>query len=337
MVLTNRKAFVVLVNRADSSNYLAKWDATIEDASAGKVRISWVKDAGEDTSYLDDLTPGTRYELQLFLGRTDLPPTYLTFTAFYAYFNGQFNYTGSKQEGSPIFKHATEDLYISRSPYDGNGLENEYVWLVTSLRAATWDEVSAQDKETLEPADLATTPVWNYRQILDATDAPNYISRPQLANFETDGTFIITPDAKNVALGQATSSTTGSIPAATYYESGTVDTYWYNTIDGPGTSTAFLIEGAFRWGMYQQDPMVLMYENDTKDPWRVVPTVAWYEDGVTSVGIAPLPTFGPTTTQQFCTLSEIADPDAENRGTQTVLTRIPIAVKEAYRLAPEAT
>jgi hypothetical protein len=336
MVLTNRKAFVVLVNRADTSSYVAKWDAAIEDSNTGKIRISWVKDPIEDTSYLDDLTPGARYELQLFLGRTDLPPSYITFTAFYPYFNGQFNYTGNSQEGSPIFKHATEDLFLSRSPYDGNGNDDEYVWLVTSLRAATWDEVEAQDKELLGPADLLTTPVWNYRQVLDVTDAPNYIEKPQLADFETDGKFIITPDAKYVALGQVTTDVSGgSIPGATYYESDVIATFWYNSIDGVGSSTSYLVEGAFRWGMFQQDPLVEMYENDTTDPERVVPPTGWYKDDVTSVGTPPMPTFGPTTVQQFCTLSAFADPDVENKGTQTILTRIPIAVKPAYRLAPE--
>jgi hypothetical protein len=338
MVLTNRKAFVVLVNRADSSSYVAKWDAAIEDSNAGKIRISWVKDAGEDTSYLDDLIPGTRYELQLFLGRTDLPPLYLTFAAYYEFFNGQFNYTGGAQEGSPVFKHATEDLYLSRSPYDGNGVEDEYVWLVTSLRAATWEEVKAQDKATLEPADLATTPVWNYKQVLDETDAPDYIQNPQLDNFETSGDFIITPTAKYQALGMATSTASGSIPAATYYESPDVDTYWYNTIEGAGTATSFIIDGAFKWAMFQSDPLVEMYENDTA-VHKIIPEADWYKDDVSSTGALPVPTFGATTALQNCTLSAIADPDAENRGTQTILTRIPIAVKEAYRLAPavEAT
>jgi hypothetical protein len=331
MVLTNRKAFVVLVDRADSSSYIAKWDAFIEDSSAGKIRISWIKDYAESTSYLDDLTPGARYELQLFLGRTDLPPSFINFNSFYTYFNGQFDYTGANQEGAPIFKSGTEDLYLSRSAYDGNGNPDEYVWLVTSLRAATWDEVKGQDKAILDPADLATTPIWNYRQVLNSTNAPNFIINPMLDVFETSGDFVITPDDKYTVLSQATSTASGDVPASTYYESGTVATFWYDTIDGVNPQST-LVAGISNWSMFTIVPSFIeVYDNPSTDT-TTVPTSGWAQ----VTGASPVPTFGPTTIQQYCIPDDVADQpaDVEGRGTQTVLTRIPIAVKPAYRLAP---
>jgi hypothetical protein len=202
LVLTNRQAYVVLIDTTDPDNYVAKWQITIEDTSAGKVRISWIKDPITYESYLDDLTPGVRYELQVYLGRTDMPPSYASATGFYSYFTGQFNFTGSYQEGSPVFKHETEDLYLSRSLYDGNSQPDEYVWLVTSLQAATWQEVKDQVKANLDVSDLTVLPLWNYRQILTAAVAPTYVNYPAVGtNFTTSEDYIIEPGGKHAWLG----------------------------------------------------------------------------------------------------------------------------------------
>jgi hypothetical protein len=177
-ILTEMEATVVLVDLADPTQYVAKFGAAIEDANAGKIRISWVKDPTTSTSYLDDVIPGKRYTAQVFLNRINIPASYIDVEGYSDYFNGRYLYTGRTQDTSPVYKHETQELFLSRSLYDGNGNPNEYAWLVTSLREAPWSEVKSQGKAVLDSPDLDIIPLWNYKQILDAETAPDFILNP---------------------------------------------------------------------------------------------------------------------------------------------------------------
>jgi hypothetical protein len=336
-VLTDKAAFVVLVDTSDPENYVAKFEATIEDESAGKVRISWLKDVVELTSYLDDLTPGKRYELQVFLGRTNLPPSYVDVAGFYGYFNGRYNFTGAYQEGAPIFKHATEELFLSRSSYDGNGQPDEYVWLVTSLRAATWDEVKNQDKGALGPADLGLIPLWNYLQILIGPDVAEYILHPNLEGFGT-GTEIITPDGKFTPEYLPFTDNAGTTGVNGTYRL-TIDgaTKEYTNLNQP--AVAVWDDFFTKWTLSTEDPNLDNRYTNNQVASSPFPLTGWYVNiPAGQSGQEPAPIFTTPLYQKFAP-TDIADlpTDIENRGTQTVLTQIPLIVKPAYRLAEAAS
>jgi hypothetical protein len=344
-ILANREAFVVLVDRANPDEYVAKWSATVEDENAGKVRISWIDDPITYSSYLDDLTPGKRYELQIFLARTDLPPRYLMIDAYYGYFNGQFNNTGETQQGSPVFKSTTEEVFLSRSLYDGNGEPDEYVWLQTSLRAATWDEVKNQT-DYPQPEKLTVYPIWGYRQIHDAATAPNFVHQPDLnIQFEPKTPEILTPDGSFPPLWDYIIDTVGDVP--------TLGTYRYETPQPPLGVTLFNIDnenrtdpskrmmslinlglGGTKWYVYDPNntdfPSYL--NEDTGD---TPPPTLWEQEE----GELPVPEPAQTTDllQRYIATSAYGGEDGESLGTQTVLTQIPLIVKPSYRLAEAAS
>lgn len=328
-VLTDKAAFAVIVDTSDPENYVHKFEVAIEDESAGKVRISWLKDPVELTSYLEDLIPGRRYEVQVFLGRTNLPPSYVDVNGFDEYFNGRYDLTGAYQEGSPTYKHETGALFLSRSPYDGNGNPDEYVWLVTSLQAATWDTVKSQDKATLEPDDLELIPLWNYRQVLSAPLAPLNVLYPRLEVFEEDS-IVITPTEKSNTFPESITVTgTGTGADAVYPylgQSNDRPRYFAGLSDAKWSGTNWTIKdtlGNETW-------------THPTDSGNFPPAGLWPDIG--NLG-SPAPTVAHGEVLQNFTPTSIADlpTDVENRGTQTVLTQIPLIVKPAYRLAQAAT
>lgn len=339
-VLTDRAAFVVIVDTADPTSYVAKYGATIEDADAGKVRISWLKDPIELTSYLEDLEPGKRYEIQVFLGRTNLPPSFIDVDGYYPFFNGKYLFSGLYQEGSPIFKHEIEDLFLSRSAYSGGNL-GDYVWLVTSLKAAPWGDVKDQDKFVLGPEDLTEIPLWNYRQVLTGGDVEDFATAPDLSAFETDGQYVITPDGKFVADIRPVSAVAQSNPSrvalpiaddvdgyAVYVEDNTVDHTRFSFYD-PSWYYEFSINPIEDGGI----PPDVRARNTNAVTGNFPPQGLYAVDGGGSKIIQHLG--GDLPVAQFFTPTALADisTDIENRGTQTVLTQIPLIVKPAYRLA----
>ena len=337
-LLTDKAAFAVIVDKADPTGYIHKFEVAIEDAEAGKVRISWLKDQVELTSYLDDLEPGKRYEIQIYLGSTNLPPSYVTLDAFEGrgdVFGGRFEFIGEYQEGAPVFKNPNSDQFLSRSSYSGNGQPDEFVWLITSLRAATWAEVAEQDKASLTPDDLGLIPLWNYRQVLLATEAEDYILHPKLEAFDAVG-FVITEGLKYQVLYDYEVFSAGDAPTVgtfrRLYES--VDIYSQTTPQREDEA----LNRTLTHGDYLGDAIWVVNSSEgwlysaLREVEDVVPPAdaVWTDRG----GGAPVITGAPGGLFQFCDAVSIADPptDIENRGTQTVLTQIPIIVKPAYRL-----
>lgn len=353
-VLTDKKAFVVIVDTQEPDRYVAKYEATIEDENAGKVRISWLKDPVELTSYLEDLIPGRRYELQVFLGRTNLPPSYVDVDALYSYFNGRYLFTGGYQEGSPIFKHETEDLFISRSPYSGGEI-NDVAWLVTSLRAATWGEVKDQDKDNLDPTDLESTPVWNYRQVLDVEEAPDFSLHPAPYVYDISGEAQLTISGSSIP---EIPDGVVTLPAASLGSN--VRRYYQTLLSGYYYTLTYSTSLGNKWQMEITGPGspsfgVLIYQVASNNPDRI-PTFEAGSEIVPSWFVGDSPTIAKETIEfeadpgyiitpdgKFTSgydysdfvLTDLADlpTDIENRGTQTVLTQIPLIVKPAYRLA----
>ncbi|MHC4301351.1 MAG: hypothetical protein ACYS7Y_29130 [Planctomycetota bacterium] len=335
--LTDRAAFVVVSERGDLEEYEFKFQAEIVDAENGQIKISWIKDPILMTSYLSDLTAGVSYELQVFLGRTNLPPSYIDIVSSVEYFPGRYYFNGQWQEGSPVFKHSTEDLFLSRSPYDGGG-PNEYVWLVTSLRAATWDEVKTQDKSTLLPADLAVVPIWNAKQVLIESVADSYALYPKNEIFEPDDPFITsvakynpTPNYEVIACG--TSGALGTYILSNrnpdvdgfHFFNQTLDPAYViekNTANGYCVGT-----GSFEF--------LATYDVTGATGDATVPLSGWTNQNAPTAD--PAPTLVEVDEHVVWATNRADLPtDVENRGTQTVLTTIPLKVERAFRLADES-
>jgi len=341
-VLTGKAAFVVLVDTADPTSYVAKFPATIEDEQLGKVRVSWVNDPVEMSSYLDSLTPGKRYELQVFLGRTDLPPSYIDIQCTDTrYFHGRYLFTGRSQGESPVFKHETQELFLSRSMYVGGGV-GDYVWVITSKSEALWADVLVQDKSVLGPEDLDALPIWNWVQILDSEIADRFVLRP-----------IVDGDVSG--LGPAT------LPSIDVrFDGGSSQTFYYDGVQNgrprykPSAGSVLVAsEGSpGGWSCASVGGVIATNPSNTTFP----PTTGW-QDNLGSIEVSyesdwvvngeflgssfdpddVLITPDGTFPSDFIHLDaqDAADTstDIEVRGTQTVLTQIPLVVKPAYRLA----
>lgn len=352
-VLTDKAAFAVIVDKSDPKNYIHKFECQIENENLGKVRISWLKDPVELTSYLEDLQPGKRYEIQVFLGRTNLPPSYIDIQGYYSYFNGRYFFTGAWQEGSPIYKHETEELFLSRSLFSGE----DFVWLVTSKEAATWDDVKDQDKSSMTESDLTQVPVWNYAQILTGDDVAEYDLFPKADHFTGDVTkLVITPEGVNLTDRAIDVVGSGRPEINTFY----IENRHYDY--SPGQIAWVWQESGYPGGRYFGPPAIFYnnsshwliqaeWEDDyyrfyscaNTNPLDDPPQTGWYTDTVPveetayPTGVPPAPTISaPYVYQGFKPIAYADLPtDIENRGTQTVLTHIPLIVKPAYRLGNE--
>lgn len=352
--LINRAVFAVIVESGNPTVYLEKWELEVVNETTGQVKLSWVKSFVDGSSYIDDLEPGKRYALQIFIGRTDLPPLQLVITALDPYFNGTYNYEGGEQEGYPVFKHATEDLYLSRSEYT-SGSAGDKVWLVTSFAPVTWDLIKDQDKAVIVSGDLSEFAVWNYKQVHAADVEGTYSSNPQLDYpFEADPDYIITPTTK---------TTVDTIPYTldiTFFDPGgqtltLADPLWQGKAEqphwflstGPYSSITLASEGDYlgtpAWYIATSGigtaPKTWARALDTVPPAPrlEVPPLdpEWYDE---DFGVLPQPlglAYGSVQVPDTYFIVDAfgaTDSDIEGRGTQTVLTQIPLHIKTAYRL-----
>jgi hypothetical protein len=199
--LVNRAPYAVIVESGQApENYIEKFPIEIVDEAQGQLKLSWVKDFATRTSYLDNLNPSIRYTIQIFLGSVNFPPLNVTSTSNIAteYFAGQFVYTGTDQESSPVYKLTTiygDEVFLSRSPYTSGGV-GDMVWVITDSAPALWDNVKDQDKSVLNETNLGDpdVPIWNFNQILTAAEEASYSLTPKLnVDFTPDPNFIIAP------------------------------------------------------------------------------------------------------------------------------------------------
>lgn len=197
--LSGRQAYAVIVENGVTDTYVAKFPITTVSAALGKVQIDWEIAGSPSESYLDLLTAGKRYEMQLFVSRTDLPPLWLNVTvgAFTAVAEaaGKYLFTGEYLEGAPIYKHATEAYYLCRSSYNVPGYP--YVWLNTVGASATWADVKDLDR-----TDLGGVPFWNFKYPIAEGSEAAYSQYPHLGG----SPGMVAADTSIVLAGGATLS-----------------------------------------------------------------------------------------------------------------------------------
>ena len=337
--MTDRGAFATLVDRQDPDVTLESIALTVADASTGSLTLSWLRpDSSSFESYLDDLDPDNRYELQVFTYRTDAVAGAITVTAGVPFFSGEYLSTGFTQDGALIFKHETEELYLSRSqPYDvGGGFPA--VWLITSLRAATWDEVESQNKASMAPLDLEVVPVWNYRLPLDYVPDASEIAPPDDA-FTSDTAGILTPDA--------------------LYDDDYVNTDLLDSMEVSGgyVSDLDLVAGTIPKGMWREGSVATVFWDGTfwvfedaiaPEDWihltatsQYPPKTGWPvgSSGSAAIAVAYESEYiddDGALNGVFQSLSSVSSGasavDSAHAGTQTVLTKIPLRVVPSYRL-----
>lgn len=371
--LTNRGAYAVFYESGlpEGEGVVAEIPMEVVNASEGRAVLSWLDGGVGATSYLDRVDPEKPYELQIFTYRNDLITTKVTLEAHYEYFAGDYYHLNEYQTGAPVYKHETEELYISLSTYlPANNIP--YIWLLSSFGPMRWlDEGDnlggeSQVKAGMLPSELEVKPIWNYK--VELSDVDPDLSHFPAGELDPDPNGILSPEGHTdynlikemefhyTAYGWSTPST---------FEMPLLHTASRTPHSGPATPTYLTStilpdkEARLGWTVIYSS-----YEVRTFDPnippnspdhnrltkWFKNPAASdnqyparhqqWQSDGGnfgSSSVVDPVSPYldedGNIIALPECESTEVVSvpSDSKNYGTLTVLTTIPVVVREAHR------